>query len=252
MGKRGQLTILVIIALIIVAAVIVIMLYPRISVLINPKVSPSSYLKSCIEPVVKSNIEILSKQGGYFAPQGNLDYKNQSIKYICYTAENYRTCLVQQPRIKGHFEDELNNALAPKAEACAENLKKEYEKRGYSVSLSEIHSNTSIVPGKINIEFSMPMKIKKESTQTFSKFDIEVDSKIYDLLMISTSIIDFESTYGDSETTLYMQYYPDLKIEKIKLSEGSRIYIVSDVVTKESFTFATRSMVWPPGYGFQQ
>ena len=36
--------------------------------------------------------------------------------------------------------------------------------------------------------------------------------------------------------------------EKIKLDDGTKIYEVSDVTTHETFTFASRSLVWPPGY----
>jgi hypothetical protein len=48
-----------------------------------------------------------------------------------------------------------------------------------------------------------------------------------------------------------MQYYPDLKIEKTKLSDGTTIYILSNVVSKDRFTFASRSLAWPPGYGLE-
>jgi len=54
------------------------------------------------------------------------------------------------------------------------------------------------------------------------------------LLMISTSIVDYESTYGDAETSLYVNYYPNLRIEKMKLGDGSTIYTVNDVVSAQS------------------
>ena len=74
-------------------------------------------------------------------------------------------------------------------------------------------------------------------------------SEMYGLLMIATSIIDYESTYGDSETSIFIQYYPSLIIEKTKLTDGSKIYVVRDVTTHESFTFASRGLSWPAGYG---
>ena len=71
---------------------------------------------------------------------------------------------------------------------------------------------------------------------------------MYDLLLIAESIVQFESTLGDSETTDYLNYYPDLSISKIKLGDGSKVYTLKDVVTNEQFRFATRSLVWPAGY----
>ena len=94
------------------------------------------------------------------------------------------------------------------------------------------------------------MSITKESTQRFEKFGISIESEIYDLLSIATSIISFESTLGDSETLSYIQYYPDLTIEKIE-REGTTIYKLKNVITDEEFVFASRSLVWPQGYGFE-
>jgi hypothetical protein len=75
---------------------------------------------------------------------------------------------------------------------------------------------------------------------------------MYDLLAIATSIIDFETTYGDSETTIYMDYFRNVKVEKNKLSEGTTIYTLTDRNTLEEFKFASRSLVYPAGYGGSQ
>ena len=64
--------------------------------------------------------------------------------------------------------------------------------------------------------------------------------------------MQFESVLGDSETTLYIQYYPDLKIEKIKRADEGTIYKLSNVVTGDEFTFASRSLNWPAGYGLEE
>ena len=37
---------------------------------------------------------------------------------------------------------------------------------------------------------------------------------------------------------------------KIVMTEGSKIYILTNTKTKDKFTFATRSLSWPAGYGF--
>ena len=251
MDKKGQIAIFVIVALVIVGVIIVIFAYPQIKSIVAPsEVSPSQYLQDCISPEVKSAVDILAKQGGDENPVGYINYLDVKVKYLCYTSGYYQTCVVQQPMLMSHFADEIERMLTPKINTCARNLIAEYEKRGYSVSSSAISSNVSLGSGKINIEFAAPITItQEETTRTFDKFDVSIDSGIYDLLSIATSIIDYEATYGDSETTMYMQYFPNLRIDKIKLEDGVKIYKLTDVVTKESFTFATRSLVWPAGYG---
>ena len=252
-GVRGQVAVFVIIAILIVAVVLIIFAFPRIKPFFTgQEFTPQSYLRSCIEPSVKEGMDLLARQGGYANPEGFLVYNDQKIKYLCYTSQYYDTCVVQDAMVKNRIEQELNKIIEPRARECAANLKTEYEKRGYSVSQNTISSKTTIDPGKINVEFKMPILVSKgEESNSYQGFTIGIPSQMYDILFISMSIIDYESTYGDSETTLYLQYYPDLKIEKTKLSEGSKVYIVSNVITKEYFQFASRSLSWPPGYRLQ-
>ena len=251
MHKRGQISIFVIIALVIVGIIIVFMVYPNIRTLVAPQeISPERYLSDCMQPEVKGVVETLSAQGGYQNPEGYINYLGTNVKYLCYVSGYYKTCLVQQPLLISHFEIELSKILTPKAEACARSMITEYQNRGFSVSYSDIKSNISLSSGKVEITFIAPITITKdETTRTFEEFDAGVNSEIYDLLSIATSIIDFEATYGDSETTLYLRYYPDLKIEKIKLEDGIKIYKLTNSISGEMFQFATRSLVWPPGYG---
>ena len=186
-------------------------------------------------------------------PEGFIIYQDTKIKYLCYNAEYYKTCVVQQPMLINHVEKELKNALTQKAQQCFNNLKVEYEKRRYDVNSPNIEFNVLIEPGKLKAVFLADISIAKGNEfQSFNNFEVIEINEMYELLSIAQSIIDFESTYGDSETTLYLQYYPNLKIEKTKLSDGSKIYRLSNVVTKDEFTFASRSLSWPPGYGLEK
>ncbi len=250
MIKRGQIAVFVIIALVIAGIVLAIFLFPRIGIFVTD-VNPNAFLKDCIEQDLDDFIIELSKQGGYSNPDNYLTYEDEKIQYLCYTAENYEPCIVQQPLLVSHVQNEIENFIQPRARQCVEDLKNRYENQGYDVRTTSGSINVSIIPDKIMIDFLSPMTISKESSETFQKFSVRKDSKWYGLLLTATSIIDFESTLGNSETSLYLQYYPDLKIEKIKRDGGSTIYRLSNVVTKEEFTFATRSLVWPQGYGVE-
>jgi len=247
-GKKGQLAVYVIVAVVIVALIVLgVMFYPKIQSAFGVELNPQDYLTKCVEPIISDNVALLANQSGYAMPEGFVVYDGQKVKYLCYVSDSYKTCKVQQPMIKNNFENELNKLVAVRAVQCVSDLKAEYEKRGYSVSLGQVSSRVEIVPDKIKINFKAPMTITKDTSQTFKEFNVEEKSGIYDLLFIAQSIVDFESAYGDSETTLYMQYYPNLKIEKIRLEDGTKIYRLSDVISKESFEFASRSLVFPPG-----
>ena len=66
--------------------------------------------------------------------------------------------------------------------------------------------------------------------------------------MLTSSILNWEARYGDSDIATYMTYYPNIKVEKYKQGDGSKIYILSS--EKDKFVFASRSLSWPAGYGF--
>ncbi|MEK6855078.1 MAG: hypothetical protein AABX73_02545 [Nanoarchaeota archaeon] len=253
MLKRGQTTIFIIVAVIIVAGVILIyMFYPNITSVIFGAESPASFLRNCIKDDIDNNINVLSEQGGYSEPEGYVMYKDKRVKYLCYNAQYYLPCKVQQPMIRAQFESELSKMTRTKADECLNELKDNYRKEGYTVSGgSNSEIKVEIAPENLKVRFNSPMTISKESTQSFNGFDVEISSKMYDLLMIATSIVDYESTYGDAQVDLYTQYYPNLRIEKTVLGDSSTVYVVSDVMTKESFTFASRSVAWPAGYGLE-
>lgn len=251
MNKRGQLAIFVIIAIVLVAVVFVFFLFPQVN-LFAAEVNPSSFLRNCVESDVRDSLEILTKQGGYLEPDNFVQYQGENIQYLCYTSENYQPCIVQQPLLVNHVEQEIKNYVEPRARQCVGSLADQYEKKGFTVQTTPGNIDVDIVSGRIVVDFLSPMTVTKESTQTFQKFAVGIDSEIYDLLITATSITQFESTLGDSETTLYIQYYPDLKIEKIKRADEGTIYKLSNVVTGDEFTFASRSLNWPAGYGLEE
>lgn len=250
MDKRGQVTLFVIIAVIIVAAVAAIFLAPRISFLTGD-VEPNSYLKNCIEDDARETMQQLASQGGYAEPENFVSYQDERFVYLCYISESYKPCIVQQPLIKRNFEQEIKKLIEPRARQCYNDLKESYESKGYDVTGTAGELNVSFIPGSLVLEFLSPMTVTKENTQTFTKFSTTLDTEMYALLLTASSIIEFESTLGDSETLLYIQYYPDLSIEKIK-RDGDTLYTLSNVLTEDKFSFATRSLVWPQGYGVQE
>jgi len=251
-NSRGQLAIFVIVAVVIVAVILAVLFYPRIKILVSGEFTPENYLKTCVKPEIDNIMPILNKQGGYANPEGFLVQNGEKIKFLCYTNEYYKTCVVQEPFIIRRYASEIQTAIEVKASRCFSDLKKEYESRGYSVTGGFRDAKVDIDLNGIKVSFNSPVSVTKESTERFNGFNVEIDSKMYEILSIKQNIIEFESVYGDSETTSYLQYYPDLKIEKTKLSDGTKIYKVSNVITKEEFTFASRSLSWPPGYGVIQ
>lgn len=246
LSKRGQISIFVIVAIVVVGIIVLIFAFPNINVFVSD-VNPTSFLRDCIKPEIDENLQVLSKQGGYLNPANYVMYQGNRIQYLCYTSENYVPCKVQQPLLVKHVENELKNKIKPIAQQCVQELKSRYESQGYNIRATQGDVTVTIAPGSIIVDFLSPMTISKESTQTFDRFAVAINSEMYDLLATATNIIQFESTLGDSETTLYLNYYPNLRIDKTKRN-GDTIYKLSNVITGDEFTFASRSLVWPQGF----
>ena len=250
LGKRGQLAIFVIIALVIVVGIVLFFFFRgNVTNVFAGAFSPNAFLKDCATKEINPDLERLAKQGGYSNPEAFKLFNGEKHTYLCYTSENFKTCVVQQPMIKAHFEQELNSIVKSKADQCMRDLIEEYKKRGYGASVTGVNSKTSFVPGNVLVSFNNSLTVTKEASETFPGFEVKVESNMYDLIFIAQSIVDYESKFGNSATELYMQYYPNLKIEKIKLSDGTTIYKLSNVITKEEFDFASRSLAWGAGYG---
>ena len=245
--KKGQVTIFIILAVLIVSGVLVFFLWVK-PTYITPTREKLNF-EDCIKDVVETEIENLGIQAGFVEPEFYYLYQDNKLGYLCYTNLYHELCVVQKPFLKQHFEKELKKAAREEIESCYENSIEELKRRGFDVVTGELSFNISLEPNKVNVHVESPISIVKQTGQRFEEFDIEIISPLYDILMIAQSILQFELTYGDVDVTSLMIYYPDLIIDKLKQGDGTTLYIIEDKLSKTKFQFASRSLVFPPGYG---
>ena len=253
--RKGQVTIFIIIAIIVVlAAVLFYLFWPKISPGLTGqnKVTPESFIQNCLEEKVQEVVINISYQGGYYEPELYYDYNGNKVEYLCYTNEYYKKCVMQQPLLYKQVGDEIVKAIKEEENNCFNELKSQYENEGYSINIVKKNSTTAeLLPQRILVTFDRQITLNKgDDTSTIDELNIVLNNNLYEHIGIATSILEYEAKYGDAETTVYMNIYPDLKVEKYKQGEGTTIYILSDRDDPESkFQFASRSIAWPPGYG---
>jgi len=251
-AKVGQTTIFIIIAVIIVAlAVLIYVFRAEIGDTLGlVEKNPSDFIQSCLQDEITIFVDTLSLQGGSLEPEHYIAYNGENINYLCYTNEYYLTCIVQEPMLKQHIENEIRTATRPLARDCFEELKENYENSGYSVNMKRGDVNVELLPKRIVTTLNYSLTLTKgDSSETHEKFSVVLYNNLYELVSIANSIIELETTYGDIETTTYMTLYKDLKVEKKKQTDGTTIYILTDRNTENKFQFASRSVALPPGYG---
>ena len=250
-NRRAQVTIFIIVAIVIVVAgLLIYFVYPKIKAGAGfDSKNPSAFIQTCIEDEIKNNVKIISSQGGSSNPEFFYLYDNSKIEYLCYTNQDYLPCVMQQPMLKQHIEDEIKNSVGNQAKVCFNELKANYEKQGENPNLVEGATSVELLPGKIAVTFNNVLTLTKAGSERYENFKVVLNNNLYELVGIANSILEWEVVYGDADTSSYMNYYPDLKVEKKKQEDGTKVYILTERNTENKFQFASRSMAWPSGYG---
>lgn len=254
--KKGQVTIFVIIAIIIVASVAIFFTATETGRRINPfidvDVNVEESLTQCIETdsAINEKIGLIMRQGGSYEPEFFYPYNNtERLGYLCYTNLYFETCVMQNPMLISNTKKEIKENVEDNVRDCFDNVKKELERNGYKVSADEFGLDVDLVPE--NIVFNIDTRLtasRGEDSATFEGLKINKKSRIYELEMIAISVLNFEARYGDSETTNYMMLYPEIRLAKLKQSDGTTLYFITHRETGETFSFASKSVVLPAGY----
>ncbi len=251
-NKRGQVTIFIIIAIIIVGIVLVYFLFLKPKSVIDFGDKPD--FEGCVNDVISTSLVKLGTQGGYASPGLYHTYQDERISYLCYTNLYYKRCSSQTPFLDSHFESELRKDAEQEIKNCYTNSLEELQKRGYSVvSQQEPEVSIDIGFNKINTKLKAPVVLTSEGNvggQSFTEFNIEMASQMPQIIQIAGSILEEEIRIGESNINELMFYYPDIVIDAVGRDDGSIIYIIENIKTNDKFQFAIRNFVFPPGYGY--
>jgi hypothetical protein len=242
-AKRGQLTLFVIVAIVIVFGILVFYLWIEPTYFVS-EVGPLSF-EDCVSEAMDEGLVKLSLTGGAISPSFFYLYEDNEVPYYCYTALPYKTCVVQQPLVKQNFEKQFIEYLDDKVNICYDESVDQLKELGYNVTTGDVELNLTIIPKRINVEIIAPTTV---AGQRFTDYKFNYPSEMYDVLMITTSLLQYEVTYGDSPISDLMFYYPHIIIDKFKQSDSTTVYVVTDKSSDIKFQFASRSLVWPAGY----
>jgi hypothetical protein len=247
LNNRGQVTIFIIIAILIVGVILLYYFYIGPNFVSLSAKKPA--LEKCIESELATQIEKLSLTAGVINPSFTSMYLDENYTFICYTNEFYKPCVVQYPFLKDNFEKALTASMKPIIQECYNGAVNELQSQGNDVTTGTIKSTLTINPDGVNILIEAPTVVSAgDASAGFKKFNVNTYSEIYKIIMIANSILQFETSYGDSDISSFMFYYPDLTVQKIRRDDNVKLYILTDKKDIK-YKFASRSYAWPPGYG---
>jgi hypothetical protein len=245
-NKRGQLTLFIILAILLVASVMLLFYYWKPEIFSMD--TPEPRLERCISNSLDAKIKTLSLSAGLINPTFNYMYMGKNYTFLCYTDEYYKPCVNQEPFLTKAFEESLAILLAEEFQECYDSSVDDLVRRGFDVRKGKAVFDISIEPNEILIEIDAPLSISSGgSTIGTQKYRYRHRTNLYELLMVAVSLIQFETYYGDSEQTMQMFYYPNILIDKQRRGDEVKVYTLTEKNEKIEYRFAVKSFPYPAG-----
>jgi len=203
-GKRGQVAIYIIIAVVIVGAIVVFFAFREN--LFGERV-PAEFLpiynlyQACIEEDIENGLSILGSQGGRidtgefevgsdYSPFTNkLNFLGSSVPYWYYISSN--GAIKEQAPAKSDMERELESYLEENVNNC--NFQQYYEQGFYIQLPEEVDANVKIEDERVVVNLNSNLvTLREDRSARKSRHKIEVESKLGKLYDISRDIYNKE------------------------------------------------------------
>ncbi|KHO54767.1 MAG: hypothetical protein QT10_C0012G0015 [archaeon GW2011_AR19] len=248
-GKKAQLTIFIIVAIVVVAIVALLFAIPKLRTAVGfekPE-SPENFIQTCLEDTIKENVELISLQGGSLEPSPSILYQDIELQFLCYTNEDLKPCVTQIPFLKEHIEDEIKKSIEEDVDFCFKSLRDTYVENNYVANFKPGKTIVELLPQRIvttmDYEFTSS---KADETQRRETFRVILNNNLYELTAIAQNILNWETRYGDADCDYYMDLYSEIKCEKPKRTTDGTIYVITNKATDDKFQFASRSLIIGP------
>jgi hypothetical protein len=251
MNRRGQVTIFIVLGLIIVASILFVFFYSgKIVFTTSPADNPDAYLKKCIGDSIKESEDSILSSNGFTSKDTHASvlYKSEQIPYLCMSYEYYSSCMPQEPMFIEKQRVLMENKVAIYLENCLTELKKDFEKDGYDVDENRSSVKMSFVEDSIiayiNMDFTA---IRDESVIKLSDMEIIHPSKLFNILKLTQTIVNYESTLCEFGVMSWMSNDPEILIKRDSLSDQTRVYTLTERISQKEIKFAIRTCVLPAG-----
>jgi hypothetical protein len=249
-SKNAQITLLVLIAIVIVAGIIltaVLMKKPETKIL--PEENPQAFIQQCIsEQLSKDEADLIYVNLYPNRTYNTITYRGISVPYLCSVSQFYIPCINQEPMLMGYVEKYLQNKTQINAEKCFVELVEKLKAKEYNVEETPLELKLELVNGAINIEINKKITTKKATEiKVYNKFSSTILSPLYRLIDTARNIINYESTMCEFDQVNWELYYRDIQIDKFSASDQTKVYTLTDKNGGKSINFAVKTCVIPAG-----
>ena len=252
MNRRGQVTIFIILALILIVGIVLIFLLrqsPKTEVV--AKDDPQAFIQSCTREAIEEALEIIMINAGDLESKGTVMYNGNNVTYLCYNENYYGRCINQRPLLIEHVQEEITEYIKPRISNCFQVLEETLEPR-YDIEMEgNWDLKTKLTSQGVQVEINRDFKMQRgDEVQIFDLFKINIVHPIYRLLEIAMEIVNAESRYCNFDILGFMIIYPQYDITKFRTGDSNTIYSIKESTTEREygFTFAIRSCAIPAGF----
>ncbi len=250
MNKKGQVTIFVFVAIIIVAGIMLVFLIqraPRIN--IGQGFEPENFISSCVRETSKEIVNEIMPQGGFVDPSDFKLYNNHRVTYLCKNINQYEPCIVQYPNLISRLQQEIKENIEDDVEKCYNLLESELEKRNYQYEGGEVEIEVELRPKQIEIVVKRDFSISRNNeVRAFDEFQVLLLSNLYDLGWLANEIVAQETKFCYFENVGFNAIYPEFDIRKEVMSDATKIYTIINKQTMEEMNIAIRGCAIPAGF----
>ena len=231
MNKRGQLTIFIIVAILIVAIVAIYFL------LIKPQKGTQgvytapiyNFVDECIQETAEDAIYEIGQNGGYYFPPSTSTSTGIAYYYL-----NKNNIMPTEERVEAQISLFIKENLF----FCTKNF---VQFTNYNISQGKINIDTTILNDKVKIEVNYPITISQgEESSVIKDFEKEIDVRL-GLIYNSIAEVVNSSEYGICLTCLYdVAEENDFYVEMLDYDENTVIIIFIDKnseINKEDYEY---------------
>lgn len=247
-GKKGQVTIFIIIGVLVVAIVALFLILNKSGSKSEGSYSgdnPTSYISLCMKDNIEKSLASISLMGGSISNPlkfgYTLDGEKLNLTYLCYTEDKNLPCVIQQPSILNNMENEIEEEISADYKMCFDNFVDSLTKDGYEITDEYKNPKVDITDGNVLISSDAKITLSKGNlSQSYDNIIFEYPSEMYGIAKLAQKIISSEATGIQFNVYGYLLNHPEYNINEYKSESYVKVYDIKHKTTKERFVFAVK------------
>lgn len=254
-NRRGQVTIFIILAIIIVVGVIGAVYFMRSGEIEAPTIDssdPLGSIRKCSTDAVEEAIGILLPHGGYIETrEPSIFYKETHVSYLCHTSSNKEICNNLEPMLIQRVESEIESYVSPIIENCFAGLKNELKNNDYIEGPTSLDIKIQTGQVMVLLDKSISFEIADHKSN-FDNFDSKISSPVYDFFRITNDIINGEVVCDCGVETCNADIIGisraerSVELERFVTGRNEKVYTIRDIFSGKEFVFGVRNCVRLP------